>query len=286
MRDPGELMIGDPLLLRRQPEFARAIMFYCETMIEPAPQGWPVRKLLNQLGRYYAAYMLIRQYYGWRAGGDELPTLSQLQVVSGLSPRQTVSFVATLRMAGLVSMAPYPHDRRQKILAPSPALVAEIGRSCTAFIAAFHILAGDPDPVWMDAHRMGRIIHVSANRVLENGTLLAAFPTVEMASTYDCGYQLLVTLMAAHYRRQAGQQALPTAHSALSRRFQVSQSHVGNVMSRLRQSGALQSSGTRVDAPADHLVDEFENWCAAEMLHYAGLARRVLTDQQVDQVHV
>ena len=37
-------------------------------------------------------------------------------------------------------------------------------------------------------------------------------------------------------------------------------------------------------------IEGAEHWvwsrCAAEMLHYAGLARRILTDQQVDQVHV
>lgn len=261
--------------LRADARFRPTIVHYCEKMVEPAPAGWPVRKLLNQLERYYSAYMLIGQYYGWRNHGASVPNLSRLQAISGQSPRQTASFCATLEARNLICIETLATDRRQKVLKPADELIREVGRSCAAFVQSYDAIAGSALalPIAQDASLLGELIHLSATRVRGSGTVIAEYPRVLALSGYDCGYPLLVALILSHYRRSSGKEMFPLTHNALAERFQVSESHVGNVLGYLRQAGALVPiSGGDDVIVVEGLVDEFERWCAAEMTHYHALA--------------
>lgn len=272
----------DALALRADGRFHQAVVDYCETMIEPAPAGWPVRKLLNQLERYYSAYMLIGQYYGWRNHGAPAPNLSRLQAISGQSPRQTASYCLTLQARKFVFIETLATDRRQKILRPSDGLIREVGRSCAAFVASYDAVAGSAlaGSVAQEADMLGEMIYLSAEHVRRSGTVIAEFPGVLALSGYDCGYPMLVALILAQYRLRSGKEVFSLAHSALAERFQISESHVGNVLGHLRQLGAVVPANERGDAVvAEALVEEFERWCAAEMAHYAGLAARSVIGQ-------
>ncbi|MDW6025395.1 hypothetical protein SAZ10_26900 [Mesorhizobium sp. BAC0120] len=256
--------------MRDSAKFRESAGQYCETMIEPSPLSWPIRKLLNQFDRYYAAYMLIWNFYGWREQGGPAPTLSRLKTVSSLSPRQLTSFVNLLKDSGLVSAEPVTGNRRQSVLRPQPRLVREIGRSCVAFLAAYDHIHGAALARLAEssADRIGRMIWGSARHVLEAGTVIAPFPTVFAMAGYDGGYPVLTAIMADHYRRLAGRDRIALTYSALAERFQVSRSHVGNVVTWLHRSGAIEADRSASAA----LVDEFERWCVAEMSHYAALA--------------
>ncbi|MBB4066112.1 Rrf2 family transcriptional regulator [Gellertiella hungarica] len=250
-----------------------ALADYCEAIIAVSPSRWPVRKLLNQFGRYYAAYMLIHNYYGWRAGEPALPTLSRLKGISSLSPRHTTHFVGILKTAGFVTSEPVAVDRRQTILRPEPMLVEEIGRSILAFLAVHDRLAGTAHAPFLSSsvERIGTIIHLSGRQILAGGAVISPFPTIAAMAHFDSGYPVLVAVMAAHYAGQAGRLAPPLTLEALAERFQVSKSHVGNVFSYLSEADLIDvGRGAR---PA--LVEEFERWCAAEMNHYALLATRL-----------
>lgn len=265
--------------LRADAHFHQTVVAYCEKMVEPAPPGWPVRKLLNQLERYYSAYMLIGQYSGWRNHGASVPNLSRLQAISGQSPRQTASFCAMLEARNLVFIDTLATDRRQKILRPADSLIREVARSCVAFVEAYDAIAGSAlaPPIERDASLLGEMIHLSATRVRGAGTVIALYPRVLALSAYDCGYPMLVALILAHYRRRSGKEMFSLTHKALAERYQVSESHVGNVLGHLRQAGALVPAHGSEDAiVVEELVDEFERWCAAEMAHYADLARACL----------
>ncbi|MEO4001767.1 hypothetical protein [Mesorhizobium sp. CAU 1732] len=267
----------DALAIRADGRFHQAVVDYCETMIEPAPAGWPVRKLLNQLERYYSAYMLIGQYYGWRNHGASVPNLSRLQAIAGQSPRQTASYCLTLQTRKLVYIETLATDRRQKILRPSDSLVSEVGRSCAAFVASYDAIAGSAlaCPVAQEADVLGEMIYLSAARVRRSGTVIAVFPRVLALSGYDCGYPMLVALILAHYRLRSGKEVFSLTHSALAERFQISESHVGNVLGYMRQVGAfVPARGRDDDIVAEAFVEEFERWCAAEMAHYADLAAK------------
>lgn len=258
--------------------FRQSLAQYCEKMAEPAPAGWPLRKLLNQLERYYSAYMLIGQYYGWRNHGAAVPNLSRLQAISGQSPRHTASFCRMLQTRNLISIETLQADRRQKVLRPAERLIREVGRSCAAFVQAHDLVAGSALalPFEQDAGILGEMIFLSSARVQGAGTVIAEFPTVLRLAGYDSGYPLLAALMLSHYRRAAGKEGISLTHGALAERFQVSESHVGNVLGHMRQVRALLACGPQEFRVTEEVVDEFEHWCAAEMAHYADLAQRAM----------
>ncbi|HEV2503730.1 MAG TPA: hypothetical protein VGV39_11680 [Mesorhizobium sp.] len=255
--------------MRSEPKFTEAVAHYCETMIEPSPSAWPLRKLLNQFDRYYAAYMLIWNYYGWVEEGAPSPTLARLKTVSGLSPRQLTSFVTVLRQAELVAAEPEAGNRRRSILRPQAELIREISRSCVAFLTAHdHVHAGTLAGIASaSTDRLGRMIWGSARQVLSSGTVIAPYPTVLAMAGYDGGYPVLTAIMADHYRRIKGHGGVALGYAALAERFQVSRSHVGNVIGWLHKNGAIDED--RAARPV--LVDEFEQWSMSEMQHYARL---------------
>ncbi|PLP57525.1 hypothetical protein CYK37_20590 [Mesorhizobium loti] len=260
--------------MRSDAKFTQAVAQYCETMIEPSPSSWPLRKLLNQLDRYYAAYMLIWNYHSWVEEGAPSPTLARLKTVSGLSPRQLTSFVTVLKQAELVTTEPEAGNRRRSILRPRPQLIQEISRSCVAFLAAHdHIHGGAlAQLAAASTDTLGKMIWESARQVLSAGTVIAPYPTVLAMAGYDGGYPVLTAIMADHYRRMNGHPRVVLGYAALAQRFQVSRSHVGNVLGWLHQSGAIDQD--RTAGPA--LVEEFEQWSISEMEHYARLVTALL----------
>lgn len=256
-----------------------AIADYCETIIATPPSGWPVRKLLNQFNRYFVAYMLIHNYFGWRAGAAPLPTLSRLKTVAVLSPRHVTNFAGVLKSAGLIAADPVDGDRRLAVLRPDDLLVQEIGRSLIAFLHAHDSVSGsDLAPkIAGSTEWLGHLIYLSGCKVLKHGLMLSPYPTIVTMTRFDCGYPTLAALMAAHYRKAEGRPTISLALEALAQRFQVSKSHIGNVLSHLDAKGLLDQDSI----PNPALVAEFEQWCAAEMAHYSSLAE--LLDMQNPQ---
>ncbi len=263
-----------PQPLRLSPKFREALAGYCEVMTALPPSGWNTRKLIHEFARYYAAYMLIMNYYGWKAGVAPLPSLARLKAVSGMSPRQTAAVVSAFRAGGLVTAEAAEADRRQTLLRPEPSLVLEVGRSTGAFLAAYDRVQGTnlAPRICASADQLGTLIFHAAVQVLQGGTTIAAFPTVQEMATLDCGYLILVAVMQAHYDPSRGELRQSLTYEALASRFRISRSHAGNVLNRLQASGKL----TADRSPAPALIDEFERWCETEMTFYPPLARRMI----------
>lgn len=257
--------------LIEQSNFHAAVADYCHRMTEPAPEGWPIRKFLNQLDRYYACYVLIGLYYDSQHRGGPPPTLSRLQGESQLSPRQTASLVHTLSMAQLIEVENDAGDRRQKILKPLPALIREVGRSCQCFVAAYDRVTGRhlSESLTKSADELGDLISLSMAVIRRSSSVIAAFPRVSAAAGFDCGYPILVGLMSGYYSKGPSGRAL--TYNAMAERFQVSPSHIANVLAHFRRHdiiGPARHGSVNSDFRA-----EFEQWCAAEMQHYAQLLR-------------
>lgn len=255
--------------LMEHPNFHLAVCGYCERMNQPAPAGWPIRKFLNQLDRYYACYMLIGLYYAWQYRDGTAPTLSRLQAESRLSPRQTASLVQTLSAAALILVDGDGRDRRQKILRPLPALIREVGRSIEGFVSAFDRVSGNhlSGPLAESADALGNLISLSIEVIRDGDNVIAAFPRVFAASEFDGGYPLLVGVMDRHYSKAPERRVL--TYPEMAERFQVSQSHVANVLAHFRRLGIIERE--KHGAVQADFCSEFEHWCTAEMVHYARL---------------
>jgi len=274
-REVAEL-IASGTNYRSHPRFRQAVAHYCESMSQPAPVGWPIWKLLNRFTRYLAVYTLIHNYFAWRQYGETHPSAAVLQKQSGLSPRQTINLVNALRAGRLVTVESLASDRRIKLLRPSPEIIREIGRSMLAYIEAEGMLSGKNSrarQVAANPDLLGDVICHCARFVMAHGTVIHPFPKILSLASRDCGYLLLVTLMAAYYRRLDGRTPITLSTTALAKRYDTSPSHVANVLRELKDSGDFSSNrnGFLEHLSAD-FVDEFETWSACEMLHYTALA--------------
>lgn len=261
--------MGIATSLLEHPNFHLAVGGYCAHMNRPAQAGWPIRKFLNQLDRYYGCYMLIGLFYAWQHRGGAAPTLSRLQAESRLSARQTASLVQTLSATELILVEGDGKDRRQKILAPQPALIREVGRSIEGFVAAFDQITGNhlSRGLAESAEALGNLISLSIEVIRQGDNVIGAFPRVFAASEFDCGYPLLVGVMAPHYSTAPEPRGL--TYAEMTERFQVSPSHVANVLAHFRRLGIIEQE--KNGAVQADFCAEFEQWCAAEMEHYARL---------------
>ncbi|WP_428029571.1 hypothetical protein [Ancylobacter sp.] len=252
-------------------------MHYCQGMAAGPTLRWPYYKLFDQLGRYLVCFMLIHNYFSWRQRGGATPTLSALQKVAGVSPRQTAGFVAALKAGRLVAAEPDPADRRATLLRPSPLVIGEIGRSLRLFVEALDLME-DRHPGRAvrlgDTDALGELIALSAAYVLANGTLLHPFPRVLHFTQRDCGYPLLTAVIAAHYAQALDAASAPRLllRRTLAGRFQVSPAHIGSLFAEAAAQGwfRVEPGGRLAGVDADFLA-EFERWAVWQMVHFESL---------------
>ncbi len=269
--DPeGVEAFAQHLLARPElPEGARA---YCQAYLSDDTKAEPGRKLMHQHARYITAFILIRNYYAWRDGGGAAPTLSLLKELSGLSSRHTANLVATLRAGRLVEDQPIATDQRIKLLKPAPELVFSVGRSQICFAElADRLDRREPErgaQLRRDADALGGLLRVAGDYLAQYPGILTQFPNVLNLSRFDCGYEVLMIIMLAHYAQQSGQETPSLSQQALSRRFGISTSHAGNIVAALRADGTLELGPRgQFQGLADKMVHEFHHWCAAQTAH-------------------
>lgn len=270
-------------LLRSERDFREALAGYCQAMIDPSQIVWSSHKLLNQFERYLVSFMLIHNDYAWRHRGGPRPTLTALQAMVGLSPRQTAGFVSALKAGRFVTAFADRCDGRVKCLRASPALVTEIGRSGRLFIAAMDAVAQrDPGCAagFAAPDRLGELVRRAAAHVLRHGALIAPFPRILHFARRDCGYPLLVALVGAHYAATIPRApaAAPLSLRGLAERLDVSRAHVGNLLGEVDAAGWIRIADGRLTAFDPTLLLEFERWAAGQMLFYDDLAAVVLAD--------
>ena len=275
---PGLAERVDALLCH--PGLGPAVADYCAGMATGPGVRWPYYKLFDQLGRYLVCYMLIHNYYQWRRRGGPPPTLSALQKVSGVSPRQTAGFVAALRAGRLVEVDADPADRRATLLRPSPVVIGEIGRSPRLFVAALERLVPPPGPSFSRAARLedpdalGDLVARSAAYVLAHGTLLHPFPAVLSFAQRDCGYPLLTAVIGNHYAQSFEGAPSPVSlrRRDLADRLQVSAAHIGSLFAEADARGWFRvMPGGHLAALDTAFLAEFELWAAWQMVHCASL---------------
>lgn len=253
--------------------FPDAVATYCRDMAAMDFLERPAAKMFHQFGRYMIGFLLVHQFQHWRRHGGPPATLGRLQASSPLSPRQTAAVVAALRAGHLLTAAPLAGSRAP-VLSPAPALTATIARSMIACLRAADtvegrlprapLLKGDPE-------LQNELVYRSAVYVFARGSHLDAYPAVRHFTHRDCGYLVLVAVMAVAL---SGPKAGPSLSCrSLARHFNVSRSHVGNLLAAAAQNGWFVTDGHgRLSHMAPDFVREFQRWAATEMAHYATLA--------------
>lgn len=260
------------------PGFAHAVAGYCREMAAVDLPGRPAAKLFNQFGRYMVSFLLIHQYQHWQCHGGPPATLRRLQETSPLSARQTAAIVAGLRAGRLLTGEPLAGSRGQ-MLAPAAPLTGTITRSMIAFLRAVDALDRHEPPraaaFEHDVALQNELVYRSAEFVLDQGSHLDAFPSVRHFTDRDCGYLVLVAVMAVALSRSDAGGPLSCRH--LARHFSISRSHVGNLLAMAAGNGWFATDGRgRLRHVASDFTYEFQRWAAAEMAHYAALVDAIL----------
>lgn len=267
--------------LIRLPAFADALPVYCAAMMQPPEIAWPADKFFGQKLRYLVSFALIGQDARWRRGAGEPPTLSALQRAAHASPRQVAALVAALKLGGYVVATRPSQDRRTVRLRPAMPLLAEIGRSPLAFLAASEQVVPPPRPLASRLRRedialadwLGR----SYDMFMQEDVYFGCFSNIVRFTEQDCGYPILSAVLSAHYAARAGAVApITLSYGGLAERFRVSRQHVGNILSEAERRGCFSvDHGGRAVAVAPDFLLEFETWAAGQMAHYRLLAEQV-----------
>lgn len=272
--------------LLADPQFDRAMLAYCRSMVEPNGFRWPANKIFAQKIRYITCYTLIGLAERFEQTKGPVPTLTLLQTMVPGSARQVSDLISGLRAGGYVTAQQNAMDRREIRLSPTPALVLEIGRSPLSYLRASSLLAQQDlyRRLSEDVSLLSRVLAQSLEAFRTKDVLFQPFETVVDFSGRDSGYLMLCAVMGSHFARATGDSFdLALSYDVLSQRFQVSRQHVGNVLADAAKRGLLTvHSGhtTHVD-PA--LVREFRCWCAGQMAHFTMLAQTVCAPISLNQ---
>jgi hypothetical protein len=247
-------------------------------MIQPPAMKWPANKFFGQKLRYLVSFALIGLDARWRRREGEAPTLAGLQRMAPASARQVAALVNMLKLGGYIIATPLPEDRRAIRLSPSVQLLQEVGRSPLAFLEASERL--DP-PLSSLVERLGANdlgmadwLGASYDLFVKGDLYFAPFSNVVEFTAQDCGYPVLLAVLAAHYAGLAGIAApVLLSYGGLADRFGVSRQHIGNILRNAERRGcfAVDRGGRNVTVSADFL-SEFESWAAGQMAHYRLLA--------------
>ena len=235
--------------LRAHPALPGAVADFTAALIETYAGNALLNALLCDRGRIlvglYVLYLDVLPLPGTRDVGATLGAVQALCRQTGIcSPGRAASVLAAMRFGGYVVTRTDPADRRRRILAPSPKLIAAHERNWTrqfeamapVFPGAHLVPARLQDQTYRTAFLRQLGIHFLAGfRVLDHVPVLA-----KLADS-NAGLLLMSSLAL---RQLAGTgtvgQAVPVSISALSRTFGVARAHVRNMLAISAAGGLLE----------------------------------------------
>lgn len=195
-------------------------------------------------------------------------TLSKLQdiVVAHQvgSPGLVETIVNRMLDRGLLSSTPSPHDRRMRILAPTPALTAHDrdlimaqGRACAVVTPSTAVTrAAECDPAIHSALRIA-----SAAAFGEAMAMLMRNAGIMLFIERDSGLMALYAMLSS--ARQSADGRLSTlSYQEIADRFGVSRTHIRDMVAEAEAAGLMRAraaGGAAVEllAPLDATVDRF-----------------------------
>ena len=272
--------------LRRHPEFPVQVLNYCISMTVQKHRV-PLRKLLNQEFRYVTCYYIIANYARWRLLGGDPPSLSALKQAGrqAASARQIADLVAALRRLKLVTTVCAPGDRRILMLLPSAELIEEIGRHPRLVVGLFERLRKgqalektEHDCDWT-IKLLLRQAEASDGRHLRD----QPFPMIAAFSSRESGYLILLAVFKAYYETvlhqtsiSSRQSAAGLSYSALSSAFDVSRSHVADILRAAQAAGWFRiGRGEASLEVATTSVAEFELFVALQAAHFGAISQTI-----------
>ncbi|KLN53682.1 hypothetical protein [Variovorax paradoxus] len=252
---------------------AKAVALYCDAIVRMHWGERLINKIFGRAMQSHAAGRIVVQHYRWKEEGAERPTLALLQRNASRGTRTLASFVAVLRLTGMVTAEADAGDRRVRYLVPQERLVAGLRawiahhlRCCEALglLDAGHAARLADDPAFFSAFvsRAGRILDQVA---LHRGR----FGGWTWFDDRDGGGRLAMLLLRDHFKANpvacSPLVAFPLRARELAEGLGLSHSHVRGVLKEAIEAGHLAHDAGRAQV---RLTPRFQDEMMSWLLHF------------------
>lgn len=244
-----------PLESQAPDAYTEAVEAYCHGILRLHWNERLINKIFGRALQSHAAGRLVVQHFQWQRQGAVRPTLALLQRQAGSGERTLATFIAVLRITGMVNAEPDTHDRRVRYLVPGPRLLDGLRTwvmhhlQCAEALGALaggHAarLRGDDDYFATFLCRADTIL----NRLSEHRGRFGGWDWFDQR---DGGGRVAMLLLREHCRTAApyaqGGTAphFPLRAQELAERLGVSHSHVRNLVNDATAEGLLTQDARR-----------------------------------------
>jgi hypothetical protein len=251
----------------------RAVALYCDALVRMHWGERLINKIFGRAMQSHAAGRLVVQHYRWKEEGAERPTLALLQRNTSRGTRTLASFVAVLRLTGMVVAEADPHDRRLRYLVPQERLIdglrawiAHHLRCCEALgmLEAGHAARLASDGAFFNAF-VCRSGHILDQVALHRGR----FGGWSWFDERDGGGRVAMLLLRDHFKANAEVRspslAFPLRAHELADGLGLSHSHVRGLLKEAMEAGHLAHDAGRAQVRlTPGFLDETMSW----LLHF------------------
>lgn len=268
--------------------FAEARAVYIDQAAALYRNAGLLNKAVNTLQRHAvfgcALHIHARHVFG---GSETELTLTRLQRLAsehgGISPGRVAAQVLLLRKLGFIETRPAA-DRRQRLLLPTPSMIAEDLRWLTAQLRPLeHIgsfMLTDAEATTPDFALAFRMAHAMAPT--EFAAFLGRHPSITFFSQRDGGYSMLLELMRARLDGRSTRIGFDVAGTASA--YFVSKSQLWSLLRAAEERQLLTPAAPawREIVLSQQLLDDFDHWFQdkADGMAIAAVRARSILEQQ------
>ncbi|BEP50991.1 hypothetical protein [Variovorax sp. V116] len=252
---------------------AQAVALYCDAIVRMHWGERLINKIFGRAMQSHAAGRIVVQHYRWKEEGAERPTLALLQRHASRGTRTLASFVAVLRLTGMVAAEADPGDRRVRYLVPQERLIAGLRAWIAHHLRCCEALgllgAGHADRLADDVAFFSAFVS-RAGTILDQVALhRGRFGGWSWFDERDGGGRVAMLLLRDHFKANpvAGSPpaAFPLRARELAEGLGLSHSHVRGMLKEATEAGHLAHDAGRAQLRlTPRFLDEATSW----LLHF------------------
>lgn len=273
LAESSDSLLDDATLLAAHPDFDAAVLAYAVGLLKLREAPRLVNMIVSTDVRWRIIGFLLyldadRERFGPQGGASYGRLLETCMTRDEASPRAVKSVLALLQFGGLVRVVTDKADRRVKFYRPTERMFDFVRQWMEYGTAALDIL----EPEMQRSRYVGDQsfidgFSVSGGRAhLEDAIPLADRVPEPLSSLKHMlgSYSVIVTVLLARLQNRP-----VSSQHAIAKRFGLSRSQVGNVMSAGLAQGLFVRDGSDNVVPTPALIASFRTWISIELAFYA-----------------
>jgi hypothetical protein len=266
-------------IIKRHPDFGSAKRAFARSVLQTYDVHWLMRRLMHDTPRFVFLVFLV--HLDWLArcgqgGGATQAELIRILTATGFTGASRVKVMtALMRLAGGLRQERAANDQRVVVLRPTEKLLDAARQWLLNNLRAIQQVCALPGPAELIVAQPGLIEEYfsgTARAFLHDGfTLIEDRPEIAAFTTRDCGYIVLMQLIANWQTTPDGERShVPI--TAVARRYGVSRSHLRSLLRMAEEQGVLElrADGGRDVALKPAFAVMADRWISLEFAWMAG----------------